>query len=173
MIKCLEASSRRFSYFHLEYHLRRFYLHVHDGLADGAAVVLLVPLRGVANHADGLTVHHAEQLEPLLVNWAHLPGEDVQLLPRLQLLAVLHARLAQVLQGEAGHRVVHRAAPAQRALSVAPCRPVLLQTAGAEAVAALEDHGLLEDLAADGTGQVHLGQRQPDCHPGACVAALL
>lgn len=173
MIKCLKANSRKLSDFRLEYHLRPFYLHVHDGLADGAAVVLLVPLRGVADHADGLAVHHAEQLEPLLVNGAHLPGEDVQLLPRLQLLAVLHARLAQVLQGEAGHRVVHRAAPAQGALSVAPRSPVLLQTGGAETVAALEDHGLLEDLAADGTGQVHLGQRQPDCHPGTYVATLL
>lgn len=68
------------------------YLDALDGLAHGAAVVCLVPAGSVADHADGLVVHRAEELEPLLVQGAHLPRRDGQLAARFPLLgpALLH-----------------------------------------------------------------------------------
>lgn len=117
-----------------------------------------MPAGGVADHADGLIIHNAEELEPLLVQGAHLPWRDDQIAARLPLLklSLLHARLAQVLQGEAGYRVVSRAAPAQGALAVATPPPVLFKAGSAKAMAALEDHRLLEDLTTDGAGQVNV-----------------
>lgn len=140
------------------------HLHVHQGLADGAAVVLLVPPGGVTNHADRLLVLRAEELEPLPVERTHLPRLSARLLrPQLRAVALLQVGLAEVLQDQAGDRLVQGLAPAQRAVPAPADAPVLLQAGRAEAVAALEDDRVSEDLAADGAGQV--GLREPTCHP--------
>lgn len=111
----------------------------------------------MANHTDGLVVRQAKKLQPLPVKRAHLPRIAVQLSHRfLQTLTLLDVRLAQVLQGEAGHGVILRLGSAQRAVAAPSTTPVLLQTGCTEAVAALEDHRVLEDFVAYGTGEVHL-----------------
>lgn len=117
-----------------------------------------MPAGGVTDYADGLIVHYAEEFQPLLVQGAHLPWWDNQIAARLSLLdlSLLQARLAQVFQGEAGYRVVSRTTSTQGALAVATPPPVLLKAGSAEAMAALEDHGVLEDLTTDGAGKVHV-----------------
>lgn len=114
---------------HILYHhsTSHIYLHIQHSLADRAAVVLFVPPGGVAHDADRLIVRHAEELELLSVKRAQLLRVAVQLPRRLlQTLTLLHVRLAQVLQGEAGHGIVQRLASAQRAVAAPSVPPVLL-----------------------------------------------
>lgn len=124
--------------------------------------MLFVPLGRVTNHTDGLLVCQAEELHLLPVERTHLPRVTVQLL-RAVLLGFLHVRLTQVLQSQTGHRLVLGQGPAQGAGSILS-RPVLLQAGLAEAVAAFEDHGIPEDVAAYGTGEVDLREREPTGH---------
>lgn len=141
------------------------YLHIQKCLTYRTAVVLLVLPRGVAHDTDRLLVQQAVQLKPLSVKRAHLPPCFPHILTLLLLFLLLHTGLTQVLQGQAGHRLVHALGPAQGAVSFPSLpRPVLLETGSAEAVGALEDHGVPEDVAAYGTGEVLLGQREPACH---------
>lgn len=134
--------------------------------------MLFVPPGGVANHTDGLVVHFAEKLELLPVKRAHLARVTVQLPRRSpQTLALLHVRLAQVLQGEAGYGIIHGLGSAQGAVAAPSVPPVLLQTGRTEAVAALEDHRVSEDVAAYGTGQVYFWE--PGCHPDTSAPVSL
>lgn len=144
------------------------HLHIRHRLADGAAVVLLVLPGRVADHTDGLFVQQAEQLQPLPVEGAR----DLRVAVQLPLcvacrltLVLRHAGLAEVPEGQAGDGVVHAEGPAEGAVTPPPLTgPVLLQARRTEAVAALQDHRLLEDVAAHGAGEVHLRQREPASH---------
>lgn len=97
---------------------------------------------------------------------ARLSWLTVQLLSCfLQTLAFLDVRLTQVLQGETGYWIIQTLGSAQRAVAVSsPLSPVLLQTGCTEAVAALEDHRVLEDFTAYGAGEVDLWEREPASH---------
>lgn len=130
--------------------------------------MLLVLPRGVAHDTDRLLVQQAVQLQLLPMKRAHLPPCFLHFLTLLLLSpSLLHTGLTQVLQGQAGHRVVHAVGPAQGTVSFPSLpSPVLLETGSAEAVGALEDHGVPEDVAAYGTGEVLLWQKEPACHTG-------
>lgn len=147
------------------------YLHICQSLADRATVVLFVLFWSVANHTDGLIVLRTEKLELLPMKRTELPRVAALFPLRFSLIlpSLVQVRLAQVLQGEARYGVIHRLVPAHRAVAGPPGAPVLLQAEFTEAMAALEDHRVSEDIAAYGTGQVDLREREPTCHPDTAL----
>lgn len=137
----------------------------------------LVLLGRVTHAADDLKVVQAEKLQDFAVRGAPLlrrrrrrgliPGPVGAALP----LLLLEERVGHVLQRQAHRGLRQRAlAPADGTLAPRlPLAPELLQARPAEAVAALEHHGLPEDLAADGAGELLLqhGARAGGDGPGS------
>lgn len=123
--------------------------------------VSLVLLGGVTHTAQDFKVIHAEKLEnfpvcdALLLHHQGFPPRPHPSYSR-SLLLVLQEGFGHILQGQADCGLRQRALPpADRTLAPGlPLVPELLKTGPAEAVTALQHHGLLEDLAADRTGQL-------------------
>lgn len=143
------------------------YLEVLGCLLHGTHSVPLVLLGGVTHAAKNLKVIQAEKLldfavrrAPLLHHWHRhrglIPGPAG---PRaVPPLLLLEEGVGHVLQRQAHRGLRQRAlAPADGTLAPGlPLAPELLQACPAEAVAALEHHGVPEDLAADGAGELLL-----------------
>lgn len=138
------------------------YLEVLGCLLHGTHFVPLVLLGGVTHAAKNLKVVLAEKLLDFTVRRApllHHRHRHRGLLPGLAaLLLLLQEGVGHVLQRQAHRGLRQRAlAPADRTLAPGlPLAPELLQARPAEAVAALEHHGVPEDLAADGAGELLL-----------------
>lgn len=114
----------------------------------------LVHSRGLAHHADGLLVVHAEELQLLAVLRARR-----LLLALASLVLGLHEGLAEVPQRQVARRLLFRGSPPANGTVPENCAfPKVLQAGPAEAVAAREQDGIAEDVAAHGTRQVLFGQ---------------